>query len=570
MSLERKPPSRDLDDPQRAGGVAEDGGGAREGVMRAALHRRLLQRKAQRDGVEDHAPAGGPGKLPGDVQASFEGALGASLDHVRIHADDPGASGIGARAYTQGADIHFAPGEYDPRGDKGRDLLGHEVIHTQQQAQGRVAATVQTKGLALNAADDLEAEADHLGSRLARGEPVDMGAGSREAPRGDGPVQRFLYLGADSTDRVKRYEDLPLPYKEKVEGRGDKDAVIVFLRDRIKENELYLRALTPDDLLTKYDEAKDRKSLPIGADRFQAGDKLYGFTGLYGDAKEEKARDRHVAALRHDSRMKDEALTIDQHLFGLGAEKGQEKLNYGQGEQSEKARFGQFLEQNPSKYRENKEGDVVKETSKRTTKVCKAGIQFFTARENKTIHFELLGLDMTRVITDGNGFTDKELRYVYRQYLQKLASQGTDVKLENIKFYLDGHEVPPPWEAEPQLWEKYKLAREQKKVSGKQNDEPEFAWNLDDVPSKKNNSTSSSNKEATSPSSLMSLFTPPMQEKDKDKATSPSSLMSLFTPPTDDAEDGGNKKDDAKKDDAKEDGAKKDGAKKDGEEEFVF
>ena len=43
-----------------------------------------------------------------------------------------------ALAYTQGTDIHFAPGQFEPDTSAGQQLLGHELTHVIQQAEGRV------------------------------------------------------------------------------------------------------------------------------------------------------------------------------------------------------------------------------------------------------------------------------------------------------------------------------------------------------------------------------------------------------------------------------------------------
>jgi hypothetical protein len=41
----------------------------------------------------------------------MEAALGANFSDVRVHVG-PEASAIGALAFTWGADLHFAPGQY--------------------------------------------------------------------------------------------------------------------------------------------------------------------------------------------------------------------------------------------------------------------------------------------------------------------------------------------------------------------------------------------------------------------------------------------------------------------------
>jgi hypothetical protein len=64
------------------------------------------------------------------------GALGDSFSDVRLHTDalaDSLARSVQARAFTTGADIYFASGEYRPESPSGRELLAHELAHVVQQ-----------------------------------------------------------------------------------------------------------------------------------------------------------------------------------------------------------------------------------------------------------------------------------------------------------------------------------------------------------------------------------------------------------------------------------------------------
>ena len=95
---------------------------------------------------------------------------------MRVH-EDGRATSLGALAYTQGTNIHFAPGQYQPDSRQGQELLGHELTHVVQQAQGRVQATGQAKGVAINSDPALEHEADVMGTRAARGEATHAACG---------------------------------------------------------------------------------------------------------------------------------------------------------------------------------------------------------------------------------------------------------------------------------------------------------------------------------------------------------------------------------------------------------
>ncbi|MEO7733263.1 MAG: DUF4157 domain-containing protein [Kofleriaceae bacterium] len=105
---------------------------------------------------------GGGKAMPAAVQAKMAHALGMDFSAVQIH-EGPGAGALGARAYTQGNDVHFAPGEYQPGSQAGQMLLGHDLAHVVQQRQGRVQATTQAKGVAVNDDAGLEREATRWG-----------------------------------------------------------------------------------------------------------------------------------------------------------------------------------------------------------------------------------------------------------------------------------------------------------------------------------------------------------------------------------------------------------------------
>jgi Domain of unknown function (DUF4157) len=132
-----------------------------------------IQRKSDGAGTGDDAGAAPPGgsgdALPPDLCADMESAFNTDFSAVRVHESAQAAS-LGALAFTQGTDIHFAPGQYDPHSEGGRQLLGHELAHVVQQRAGRVAATSDIGGVPLNDEPALEQEADDLGARAARGE----------------------------------------------------------------------------------------------------------------------------------------------------------------------------------------------------------------------------------------------------------------------------------------------------------------------------------------------------------------------------------------------------------------
>jgi Domain of unknown function (DUF4157) len=168
----------------------DPGGGSARAHDASAVGKRTLtmdlppvQRKSEPSGagaVPNAPPAmpspGDGAPMPAGVRSRMENAFGTDFSAVRIH-QGLHASALGALGYTQGNDIHFAPGQYQPDARQGQELLGHELAHVVQQSQGRVHAPGQAKGLPINDDQGLEREADEAGSRAARGEPAGIGSG---------------------------------------------------------------------------------------------------------------------------------------------------------------------------------------------------------------------------------------------------------------------------------------------------------------------------------------------------------------------------------------------------------
>ncbi len=113
--------------------------------------------------------------LPKSVKGKMESSFGTDFSTVQLHTDSSQARELGALAYTQGENIHFASGQFDTGSQQGQALLGHELTHVVQQRQGRVQPTVQAKGLAVNDDRGLEKEADEWGAKAARGEGIEKG-----------------------------------------------------------------------------------------------------------------------------------------------------------------------------------------------------------------------------------------------------------------------------------------------------------------------------------------------------------------------------------------------------------
>jgi len=138
----------------------------------------FLQSFQQSENQQNSTPlqmkSGSSTSMPEVVQQKMESSFQTDFSSVNIHNNSPIAAEIGAKAYTQGNDIHFANGEYNPESTSGQELLGHELTHVVQQRQGRVVPTTQAKGLNVNDNQSLENEADVLGSKAAHGQSIQM------------------------------------------------------------------------------------------------------------------------------------------------------------------------------------------------------------------------------------------------------------------------------------------------------------------------------------------------------------------------------------------------------------
>lgn len=95
--------------------------------------------------------------LPDNLKSGIENLSGYSMDDVKVHYNSEKPAQLQALAYTQGTDIHVAPGQ--------EQHLPHEAWHVVQQKEGRVKPTLQLKdGVNVNDDAGLEKEADDMGA----------------------------------------------------------------------------------------------------------------------------------------------------------------------------------------------------------------------------------------------------------------------------------------------------------------------------------------------------------------------------------------------------------------------
>ncbi|MBD2299588.1 DUF4157 domain-containing protein [Nostoc sp. FACHB-190] len=95
--------------------------------------------------------------LPDNLKTGVENLSGMGMDDVKVHYNSSEPPKFQAAAYTQGTDIHVAPGQ--------EKHLPHEAWHVVQQKQGRVKPSIQLKGISANVDSTLEKEADVMGAK---------------------------------------------------------------------------------------------------------------------------------------------------------------------------------------------------------------------------------------------------------------------------------------------------------------------------------------------------------------------------------------------------------------------
>nr|WP_198953183.1 DUF4157 domain-containing protein [Fibrobacter sp. UWB2] len=98
--------------------------------------------------------------MPDNLKAGIESLSGFSMDDVRVHYNSPKPATVQALAYTQGTDIHVAPGQ--------EKCLPHEAWHVAQQMAGRVSPTTNINGMPVNDNAALEHEADVMGAQAVQ------------------------------------------------------------------------------------------------------------------------------------------------------------------------------------------------------------------------------------------------------------------------------------------------------------------------------------------------------------------------------------------------------------------
>lgn len=132
-------------------------------VLDSSAKNESLQHKADMaNNAAQRAEAPRPNNtgMPDNLKAGIESLSGFSMDDVRVHYNSSKPATVQALAYTQGTDIHVAPGQ--------EKHLPHEAWHVAQQMAGRVSPTTNINGMPVNDNASLEHEADVMGEKAVQ------------------------------------------------------------------------------------------------------------------------------------------------------------------------------------------------------------------------------------------------------------------------------------------------------------------------------------------------------------------------------------------------------------------
>ena len=169
-------------------------------VLDASSQNEGLQRKADMaSNAAQRAEALRPNNtgMPDNLKSGIESLSGFSMDDVRVHYNSSKPATVQALAYTQGTDIHVAPGQ--------EKHLPHEAWHVAQQMAGRVSPTTNINGMPVNDNAGLEHEADMMGEKAVQCKEVAKGI-IHKTMRDN--VSQLIKVISDKETDVKTYGSL--------------------------------------------------------------------------------------------------------------------------------------------------------------------------------------------------------------------------------------------------------------------------------------------------------------------------------------------------------------------------
>ena len=216
-------------------------------VLDSSSQSESLQRKADMaNNAAQRAEAPRPNNtgMPDNLKSGIESLSGFSMDDVRVHYNSSKPATVQALAYTQGTDIHVAPGQ--------EKHLPHEAWHVAQQMAGRVSPTTNINGMPVNDNAGLEHEADVMGEKAVQCKMI--GINFTKGKVQNTAVQRMAFYNG-SVVNTKQFEGKPLFGRQTGEARSDSLALLVDLYK--KEMLTYIASLIQNIPIAKYGKTWD-------------------------------------------------------------------------------------------------------------------------------------------------------------------------------------------------------------------------------------------------------------------------------------------------------------------------
>lgn len=223
--------------------------------------------------------------LPDVVKAKMERLTGMDLSGMKVKANSSFATKNKAKALIKGSELHFAPGQFNPGSQQGQQLIGHELAHVKQQAQGKVQALTQNKAGKFNQDASLEAEADQMAQQMMSMSLPEDGLNMEDnmdlltpqflngeiIQKTPDPIAEYNELVAWATSEKERLTQKVTTDKESLTQKGDEQKQA--LTDMVTtSSETLSKAF--DDAIQKITELSDQAKTDIETHRQQKIDEI--------------------------------------------------------------------------------------------------------------------------------------------------------------------------------------------------------------------------------------------------------------------------------------------------------
>lgn len=252
---------------------------------------------------------------------------------INLHTNSNQANNLDALAFTQGNDIHFAPGMYNPDTKSGKELIGHELAHVVQQNNGLVSPSAIKGKFKISENDNLENEADIIGKKAANNEKFNFSSNQNYSSKTN-VVQCAKKKGQ------KRKPQKPKQQQKQQEGKKEwldrdsfkKDSDSLKKNEKIEQSWLGWAASKIGYGETGgQTEAKTTKDEKTGLST--TGDKLYG--ELETKLGDEKVVEDLEKAEEDDKKDNAQIFSIKKITINLAEAKGKKEKELGGGVKAE-------------------------------------------------------------------------------------------------------------------------------------------------------------------------------------------------------------------------------------------